>query len=127
MQVVGHSMIDADAIAAARAVRIEDEIGRRGVQLRRRGTDRFWINVRKQIWGCRGCYPKASDVIGLVMHLDGCAFVDAIRTLTGIADLDRRPSAPDPAKQAEAQAKAEAQARDELADVRQRMAKASAI
>jgi hypothetical protein len=64
----------------------------------------------------------------MVQHIDDCSFADAIRTLTGISDLDcRRPSTPDPVKQAEAQAKVEAQAKDELADVRQRMAKARSI
>jgi putative DNA primase/helicase len=138
--------IDADAIEVARAVRLEDELARRGIRLRRSGAertgacplcgggknaDRFWVNTRKQIWGCRGCHPKADNVIGLVQHLDGSDFAEAIRSITGIVDLDRRPSAPDPVKLAEAQAKAEAQAearaRDELADVRQRMAQARSI
>jgi len=130
--------IDADAIAAARAVRLEDELARRGIRLRRSGgertgpcpacggTDRFSINTKKQVWNCRGC-GKGGDGIAMVQHLDGCDFVDAVRALTGILDLDRRPSTPDPVNQAEAQAKAEAQARDELADVRERMAKARTI
>jgi hypothetical protein len=48
----------------ARAVRIEDEIARRGIKLRGRvdrcgpcpmcgGTDRFAINTRKQVFNCR--------------------------------------------------------------------------
>jgi phage/plasmid primase-like uncharacterized protein len=129
--------IDADAIAAARAVRLEDELTRRGIRLRGRvervgpcpvcsGRDRFSINARKQVWNCRGC-GDGGDVISLVQHIDDCDFAEAIRTLTGIVDLDRRPSMPDPIKLVEAQAKAEAQARDELADVRQRMAKARPI
>ncbi len=129
--------IDADAIAIARAVRLEDELTRRGIRLRRSGAervgpcprcggrDRFSINVRKQVWNCRGF--GGGDAIAMVQHIDDCSFADAIRAITGIVDLDRPPSAPDPVKLAEAQAKAEAQARDELADVRQRMAKARSI
>jgi Toprim domain len=129
--------IDADAIAAARAVRVEDEIARRGIRLRGKvertgpcpicgGTDRFSINTRKQLFNCRGF--GGGDVIAMAQHFDGSDFADAIRTLTGISDLDcRRPSTPDPIKQAEAQARDEAKARDELADVRSRMAKARSI
>jgi putative DNA primase/helicase len=128
--------IDADAIAAARAVRLETEIARRGIRLRGRvertgpcpicgGRDRFSINTKKQVWHCRGC-EKGGDGISMAQHFDGGDFIDAIRTLTGIVDLDR-PSASDPVKQAEAQAKDEARAKDELADVRQRMAKARSI
>jgi phage/plasmid primase-like uncharacterized protein len=129
--------IDSDAIAAARAVRIEDEIARRAFRLRGRverfgpcpvcgGRDRFSVNTKKQVWNCRGC-EKGGDVIEMVRHFDGVEFAEAIRTLTGIIDLDRQSSAPDPARLAEARAKDEARARDELDDVRQRMAKARSI
>jgi phage/plasmid primase-like uncharacterized protein len=128
--------LDSDAITAARAVRLEDEIARRGIRLRGKvervgpcpacgGTDRFSINTRKQLFNCRAF--GGGDVIAMVQHLDGCDFVEAIRALAGIDDLTPRTFAPDPVKQAEAQAKAEAQARDELADVRERMAKARSI
>jgi phage/plasmid primase-like uncharacterized protein len=87
-------MISADAIARARAVRLEDEIARRGLKLRRTGaeligpcpvcggTDRFSINVRKKIFNCRGC-GTGGDIIKLVEHLDGCDFAAAIATLAG--------------------------------------------
>jgi virulence-associated protein E/CHC2-type zinc finger protein len=80
-------------IARARAVRIEDEIARRGVKLSRQGselvgpcpkcggTDRFSINASKGVWNCRHC-EKGGDVIELVKHLDGCEFLDACETLT---------------------------------------------
>jgi hypothetical protein len=47
-------------------------------------VDRFAINLAKQIWNCRGC-GKGGDAIGLVRHLDGSNFVEAVRTLTGSA------------------------------------------
>jgi hypothetical protein len=87
-------MIDADHIERARSVRLEDEIARRGIKLKRAGTelvgpcavcggtDRFGINIRKQIFNCRGCGAKG-DVIALVQHLDGCDFATAIETLVG--------------------------------------------
>jgi hypothetical protein len=79
--------------ARARSVPIENEIYRRGIPLRGTveregpcpkcgGTDRFAINIEKQVWNCRGC-DKGGDVIGLVEHLDGCDFIDACATLNG--------------------------------------------
>jgi putative DNA primase/helicase len=73
---------------------IESEIGRRGMQLRRAGreligscpvcggTDRFGVNIAKQIWNCRGC-GRGGDVIDLVQHVDGVGFAAAIAELTG--------------------------------------------
>jgi CHC2 zinc finger len=77
----------------ARAVRIEDEIARRGIILRGKnercgpcpvcgGDDRFSINVSKQVFNCRGC-NVGGDVIALVQHLDGCDFITAATTLAG--------------------------------------------
>jgi hypothetical protein len=71
---------------------IEDEIARRGIALRRCGVervgpcpqcggrDRFSINIRKQLWNCRGC-GRGGDVIDLVRHLDGVGFNEARRIL----------------------------------------------
>jgi CHC2 zinc finger len=79
------NLLRRDWIAQARAVRIEDEIARRGLKLNGRGperygpcpkcggTDRFAINSSKQIWNCRGC-QQGGDVISLVQHLDGRTF-----------------------------------------------------
>jgi hypothetical protein len=78
----------------ARLVRIEVELDRRGIMLRGRGVDRrgpcpvcggddrFSINIKKQVWNCRGC-STGGDVIALVEHLDGCGFMEAVATLIG--------------------------------------------
>jgi CHC2 zinc finger len=46
------------------------------------GTDRFWIDPRKQCWGCRGC-KEGGDVIALALFLQGCGFADAVELLAG--------------------------------------------
>jgi hypothetical protein len=90
-------------IDIAKAVRIEDEIARRGMKLVGRdervgacplcgGKDRFAINIKKQIWNCRGC-AKGGDVIALVQHIDNCDFKAAVVTLGGD---ERRPIRPAP-------------------------------
>jgi hypothetical protein len=88
--------MDDAMVAAARSVRIESEIARRGIKLSTGivercgpcpvcgGTDRFSINVKKQVWICRKC-QAGGDVIELVLHLDGLSFVEAVRLLTGHA------------------------------------------
>lgn len=78
----------------ALAVRIEDEIARRGIKLRGGvdrcgpcprcgGTDRFSINTKKQVFNCRGF--GGGDVIALVQHIDGSDFKKAVATLVGPA------------------------------------------
>jgi Toprim domain/CHC2 zinc finger len=100
---MGRAMIPADLIERASAVRVEDEIERRGIKLVGRvdrcgpcpqcgGRDRFSINVRKQVFLCRGCAARG-NVIALVRFLDGCAFREAVECLTG----ERAPSRPAPA------------------------------
>ena len=80
-------------IAQARAVPIERELERRGIRLRGRvdrcgpcpvcgGADRFSVNVKKQVWNCRGC-GLGGDVIALVKHLDRTDFVAAVQILVG--------------------------------------------
>lgn len=88
-----NNLLRRDWIAQARAVRIDDEIARRGIKLNGRGpercgpcpkcggTDRFAINTNKQIWNCRGC-QRGGDVISLVQHLDGSTFGAAVATLS---------------------------------------------
>jgi hypothetical protein len=78
----------------ARAARIEDELARRGHHFKRQGheligpcpvcggTDRFGININKQVWNCRGC-AKGGDVIAVVQHIEGSTFGVAVETLTG--------------------------------------------
>ena len=81
-------------LARARAVPIEDEIERRGIRLKSGGKfsragpcpvcggrDRFWINISKQCFGCRGC-KVGGDVIRFVEHIDSVDFKAAIETLT---------------------------------------------
>jgi hypothetical protein len=94
-------------IHLAKSVRVEDEIARRGgLGLKPSGServgpcprcggrDRFAINVRKQIFLCRGC-GVGGDVIALVKHLDGCDFKEAVRTLAGTnSGIERKPITP---------------------------------
>ena len=47
------------------------------------GKDRFSVNVRKNVWNCRGCDKGGHDVIGLVMHSHGLGFVPALEMITG--------------------------------------------
>jgi phage/plasmid primase-like uncharacterized protein len=83
-----------DAVKLAKATPIEDELARRGIHIKRQGrelvgpcpvcggTDRFAVNIQKQVWNCRGC-DKGGDVIALVQRLDGSDFLRAVETLTG--------------------------------------------
>ena len=102
---MGGAMIPSDLIERASAVRIEDEIERRGIKLVGRvdrcgpcpqcgGKDRFSINVRKQVFLCRGCAARG-NVIALVRFLDGCGFHEALEYLTG--ERAPAPSRPAPA------------------------------
>lgn len=79
-------------------MRVEDELARRGYPFwtkprhndrgqpcpRCGGTDRFSINLRKQLFNCRGC-GTGGDVIKLVQFLDGSDFQMAVETLAGPA------------------------------------------
>ncbi len=79
-------------IDRARAVRIEAEVARRGVNLNQNhkqlsgpcphcgGDDRFNVDPSKNLWICRGC-RVGGDVIKLVQHLDGCSFAGAVELL----------------------------------------------
>ena len=80
-------------IEQARAVRIEDELARRGIKLkgmiercdpcpRCGGDDRFSISTRKQVFNCRVC-KTGGDVIDLVQFIDRADFMGAVETLTG--------------------------------------------
>jgi hypothetical protein len=89
-------------IDLAKATPIEFEIARRGIRLIGRGSDRcgpcpicggrdrFSINIKKQVWNCRGC-SKGGDILDLVQHLDGADFKTAVQTLAG---TERRPIMP---------------------------------
>jgi putative DNA primase/helicase len=84
----------ADQLDAARSVRIEDELARRGIKLRGRvdrcgpcpqcgGDDRFSVHVGDQVFNCRGCGGKGRGAIDLAMFLDGSGFKEAVATLGG--------------------------------------------
>ena len=100
--------VPSDLIERARAVPIESVIERRGVKLRGKtdrcgpcprcgGQDRFSINVREQVFNCRGCGAKG-DVIALVQFLDGVDFKTAVETLSGERMADEAPAGLGPAK-----------------------------
>jgi hypothetical protein len=79
-------------IDQARAVPIEEIIS--SLKLRKSGLerigpcpqcgghDRFSINVKKQVFNCRGC-GKAGDTIALTQFIDGCSFPEALDRLAG--------------------------------------------
>jgi hypothetical protein len=75
------ALIPHHVIEKARRVRVEDEIERRGIKLAGKidrcgscplcgGRDRFNINVRKQVFLCRGCDARG-DIVALVQFLTG--------------------------------------------------------
>jgi hypothetical protein len=78
----------------ARSVRIEHELDRRGIRLKRVGAelvgpcpkcggdDRFAVHLTKQVFNCRHC-NVGGDVIALVQLLDDCDFMAACTTLAG--------------------------------------------
>jgi phage/plasmid primase-like uncharacterized protein len=88
-------------VADAKAIPIEHWLASAGHHLKRYGrefvgpcpvcggTDRFAVNVGKQLWNCRGC-AKGGDLIALVQHIDGVDFLTAFETLTGNTVAQRR-------------------------------------
>ena len=112
-------------IRDARSVRIEVAAVARGARLRRvgaefvgpcpacGGADRFAINVRRQVFNCRGS-GRGGDVIAMVKYLDASDFIAACTALAGEPPgaVDSRQSAVDHAeiaRRAEARAAAEAE------------------
>jgi putative DNA primase/helicase len=127
--------LDAETIALARSVRIEDQLVRRGIRLRGKverdgpcpvcgGTDRFSINTRKQVFNCRGF--GGGDVIAMVQHLDGCSFAAAVRTLAGIVP-DRPAPMVGPVKMTKVRARAGRDEIDRLMDEAERFKRAMTI
>jgi CHC2 zinc finger len=100
-------------VEEARAVRLEDELVLRGIKLRGRGSercgpcpqcggdDRFSINVKDQVFNCRGCGAKGHGAIDLVMFLDGLDFKGAVEMLTGQAPATATKMVAAPAKEPE--------------------------
>ena len=86
--------IEATIIERARAIRIENEIARRRIRLRRVGAeligpcprhggdDRFAINTKRRLWNCRGA-EGGNDAISMVMHVDGTGFRGSGRDVDG--------------------------------------------
>jgi DNA primase len=86
-----------DLISIARSVRVEEEVSRRGIRLKGRidragpcphcgGRDRFSINLKKQVFNCRGC-QRGGDVIELVQFLDDLDFRQAVALLALLHQL----------------------------------------
>jgi hypothetical protein len=83
-------LVNESDIARAKAVPIADLALRRGVKLRKEshwmkgpclkcgGTDRFFVHIKKNVFGCRGCGAKG-DAIDFVMWADGVTFSDSIQ------------------------------------------------
>jgi hypothetical protein len=75
-------MIEAAQIDLARSVPVWDELQRRGIDLKPcgaervgpcpdcGGNDRFAVNIKKNLFNCRGCGAKGGDSIDLVQFLD---------------------------------------------------------
>jgi len=65
------------------------------------GTDRFSINVTKQIFNCRGAV--GGDIIKMVEHIEGLGFLQAVREITGegVPGSRRRGERLDPERRAQ--------------------------
>ncbi|PPQ37096.1 Zinc-binding domain of primase-helicase [Rhodoblastus acidophilus] len=101
-------------VARARAVRVIDELQRRGIYSRRMassgapcpvcgGVDRFSVNARKNLFFCRKG-GVGGDAIALAQYLDGSDFYAAVETVTGEARPDDlRPETAEDRRQREAE------------------------
>lgn len=90
-----------DWIARARTADLLETALRHGAVLKRNGRehvgpcvccggrDRFSINTGKGAWHCRG-HGGGHDAIGMVMHLAGPSFVEAVEDITGEPPPDGR-------------------------------------
>ena len=89
-------MIDAGLIARAHGADIVATAERLGATLKRAtatervgpcpkcgGRDRFSVNIKRQVWNCRGCATGGADAISLVMHVRGYNFREAVAYLDG--------------------------------------------
>jgi hypothetical protein len=107
-----------DAIDRAKAVDILAVAQRYGARLKKVGVaddfagpcpvcggkDRFFVNRKRGIWGCRGCCV-GGDAIALVRHATSASFTDAVRQLAGDAPTPEH-------KPAREQEEAKSKARD---------------
>jgi putative DNA primase/helicase len=87
--------LDPEAVERARATPIEFAVQRVGLQLRKitttelagacprcGGKDRFSVNIRKNVFNCRGC-GIGGDTLGLVMFATSIGFGGAAQILRG--------------------------------------------
>jgi hypothetical protein len=84
-----------DKIDEAKAISLDTIARARGLILKKAGservgpcpncggTDRFAINIAKNIFNCRVCCGRGRGAISFVMFLDRVGFRDAVETLTG--------------------------------------------
>ncbi len=91
---INHRLDDAE-ISTAAAVSIAGIALGRGLVLKKvggeligpcphcGGTDRFAINIAKQVFNCRGCTAKGKGAISFVMFLHDVGFRDAVEMLIG--------------------------------------------
>jgi hypothetical protein len=92
------------AIERAREADILNLVERLGAKLKRAGAseyvgacpvcggkDRFSVNIKKQLWNCRGC-GKGGDVIGLAQHAGGATFAEVVAALSGETRANFKPS-----------------------------------
>jgi hypothetical protein len=47
------------------------------------GTDRFAVDLKKELFNCRGCEGKGHGAISFVMFLDNISFLQAVERITG--------------------------------------------
>lgn len=76
------------------------------------GTDRFSINIRMNVWNCRGC-GVGGDVIFLVMHTQQLKFVESCELITG--DKAATPISADELARLEAKRIADREAQERVA------------
>ena len=84
-----------DWVDEAKAKRIADVLAERGIQLKGKGSnragpcpqcggdDRFGVDIKRDLFNCRGCGAHGQGAIKCVQWLDGCNFLKACETLTG--------------------------------------------
>ena len=94
-----------DWVNRARSADLQETAERLGATLKRAGherigpcpacggTDRFSINPRKGVFNCRGA--RGGDVIAMVEHVEGVAFLQAVQWINGEPPPDGRQDSPE--------------------------------
>jgi putative DNA primase/helicase len=96
--------LDPDAVERLRAIPIEFALHQVGLRLKKittaelagscpccGGRDRFSVNIRKNVFNCRGC-GIGGDTVGLVMHATGVGFTGAAQILSGTSTATAAPA-----------------------------------